>query len=33
MSRLTILPVGPFGSTSTIHTWRGYLYAATWVLT
>ena len=26
MSRLRILPVGPFGSTSTIHTWRGYSY-------
>ena len=25
ISRLTILPVGPFGSASTIHTWRGYL--------
>ena len=33
ISRLTILPVGPFGSTSTIHTWRGYLYAATRLLT
>jgi len=31
--RLTILPVGPFGSTSRIHTWRGYLYAATRFLT
>ena len=25
MSRLTILPVPPLGSASTIHTWRGYL--------
>ena len=25
ISRLTILPVGPFGNASTIHTWRGYL--------
>ena len=33
MSRLTILPVGPLGSASMIHTWRGYLYAATWPLT
>ena len=33
MSRFWILPVGPLGSASTIHTWRGYLYAATWVLT
>jgi hypothetical protein len=33
ISRFWILPVGPLGSTSTIHTWRGYLYAATWLLT
>ena len=33
MSRFWILPVGPLGSTSTIHTCRGYLYAATWPLT
>ena len=33
MSRLTILPVGPLGSVSAIHTWRGSLYAATWPLT
>ena len=25
ISRLRILPVGPFGSSSTSHTWRGYL--------
>ena len=33
ISRFWILPVGPLGSASTIHTWRGYLYAATWPLT
>jgi hypothetical protein len=33
ISRLRILPVPPFGSASTIHTCRGYLYAATWPLT
>src|SRR5215469_8111077 len=33
MSRFWILPVEPLGSASTIHTWRGYLYAATWALT
>jgi len=33
ISRLRILPVGPFGSVSTTHTLRGYLYAATWRLT
>jgi len=33
ISRLTILPVPPLGSASTIHTCRGYLYAATWPLT
>ena len=27
ISRLRILPVGPFGSASTNHTCRGYLYA------
>src|ERR1700733_2825478 len=26
MSRFWILPVGPLGSASTNHTWRGYLY-------
>ena len=33
ISRFWILPVAPLGSASTIHTWRGYLYAATWPLT
>ena len=33
ISRFWILPVGPLGSTSTIHRWRGYLYAATWPFT
>jgi hypothetical protein len=33
ISRFWILPVGPLGSASAIHTWRGYLYAATWPLT
>ena len=33
ISRFWILPVGPLGSASMIHTWRGYLYAATWPLT
>ena len=33
MSRFRILPVAPLGSASMIHTWRGYLYAATWPLT
>jgi hypothetical protein len=33
ISRLRILPVAVFGSASTIHTRRGYLYAATCPLT
>jgi LuxR family maltose regulon positive regulatory protein len=33
ISRFWILPVGPLGSASAIHTCRGYLYAATWPLT
>ena len=33
ISRLRILPVGPFGRASTISTRRGYLYAATLPLT
>ena len=33
ISRFWILPVAPLGSASTIHTCRGYLYAATWPLT
>ena len=33
ISRFWILPVAPLGSESTIHTCRGYLYAATWPLT
>src|SRR4029453_395731 len=33
ISRLRILPVAVFGSASTIHTLRGYLYAATCALT
>jgi hypothetical protein len=33
ISRFWILPVGPLGSTSMIHTCRGYLYAAAWALT
>ena len=28
MSRLEIFPVGPFGSSVTTKTWRGYLYGA-----
>ncbi len=33
IARLRILPVGPFGSSPTIQSLRGYLYAATWLLT
>src|SRR5690349_2014479 len=33
ISRRTILPVGPFGSESSNHTSRGYLYAASLALT